>query len=111
MKAYLVEIGVLLSKNNEAFDSYSSVYDKKYAYYDEDQFYLSTKEEAIKQVQEYVSKGVEHTYGIISKTELDDDIDFTSDDIPVSDEKYLIDDIIYSIAKFNNQIIENFIQK
>lgn len=37
MKVYLVDVGVLLSKEHEEFEKYAIVYDKRYGYYDEDQ--------------------------------------------------------------------------
>ena len=108
MKAYLVDVGVLLSENDDEFESYAIVYDKKYGYYDENQFYLPTEEEAIDFAKVYVKDGVDNTYGVISLTELDDDFDFT--DCVFGPEHYLLNDVVYSVAKINGKIVENFIE-
>lgn len=109
MKVYLVDVGVLLSKEHEEFEKYAIVYDKRYGYYDEDQFYTRTKEEAIEYVKKYVEEGVDLTYGIISNATLPDDYDFENDSF--GPEKYELSDVIYSIAKFDGKIKENFVIK
>ena len=111
MKAYLVDVGVLLTGKNTGIDIYYSVYDHKYGYYDENQYYVSTKEEAMKQAKEYVAKGIEDTYGIVSETELDDSItkqDIDDGNVNVTNEHYLEKDICVGYAKFNNQIVKLF---
>ena len=55
-----------------------------------------------------MKKGVEKTYAIISTTEIPDDFDF--DEGCVEDEKYSVEDIVYSVAKINGEIVENFIE-
>lgn len=107
MKAYLVDVGVLLEKQNDKFDFYSCVYDHKYGYYDENQYYVSTKEKAIKQAKEYVENGIETTYGIVSLTTLDDSItkqDIDDGNVDVSNEHYLKEDVCVGYAKINNQV-------
>ena len=107
MKAYLVDVGVLLTKEDEEFDCYSCVYDHKYGYYDESQYYVSTKEKATKEIKEYVENGVEGTYGIVSLTILDDDItkqDIDDGNVDVSNEYYLKEDVCVGYAKINNQV-------
>ena len=110
MKTYLVDVGVLLTDKDKEFEFYSCVYDHKYGYFDENQYYVSTKEKAIKEVKEYVENGVEGTYGIVNLTNLDNvtaqDID--DGNVDVSDEKYLIENICVGYAKLNNQIVELF---
>lgn len=114
---YLLDVGVL---TNIGFDNgaYSTVYDKKHGYYDENQSYSiginDTKEAAI----EYVANGVDGTYAVVSKTNLslDDfypDLDSNRDvsELDVTDEKYDVDSIVYSVAKINGKIVENFIEK
>lgn len=108
MKAYLIDVGILLSKNDEEFESYAIVYDKKYGYYDEDQFYLPKKEEAMNYAKTYVKDGVDNTYAVISLTELPDDFDFTNCEL--GSEYYLLNDVVYSVAKINEKIMENFIE-
>ena len=48
MKAYLVDLGFLLDKTDKEFSFYASVYDHKHAYYDINQYYVKTLEEAKK---------------------------------------------------------------
>lgn len=109
MTAYLVDVGVLLDDDHEEYDAYAIVYDKSYAYYDENQFYTKTKEEAIEYVKKYVKEGVVGTYGIVSETTLPYDYDFEDDHF--GPEKYHPADVVYSLAKFDDEIIENFILK
>jgi hypothetical protein len=107
MKAYLVDVGVLLTKEDKEFDFYSCVYNHKYGYYDENQYYVSTKEKATKEIKEYVENGVEGTYGIVSLTTLDDSItkqDIDDGNVDVSDEHYKIEDVCVGYAKLNNQV-------
>lgn len=107
---YLVDVGVLLEKDNEAFDSYCQVYDKEWGYFDEDQFYMEDKNKAISFVDKYVNDGVEHTYGVVSKTEMpyeDEDLE----DINVEGESYFVDDIVYCVAKLDYKPVEDFIKR
>lgn len=107
MKTYLVDVGVLLEKQNDKFDVYSCVYDHKYCYYDENQYYVSTKKEAIKQAKEYVVNGIEGTYGVVSLTTLDDEIttqDIDDGNVDVSNETYALKDVCVGYAKLNNQV-------
>lgn len=107
MKAYLVDVGVLLTEKDKEFDFYSCVYDHKYGYYDENQYYVSTKEKAIQEIKEYVENGIETTYGIVSLTTLDDTItkqDIDDGNIDVSNEHYKIKDVCVGYAKLNNQV-------
>lgn len=110
MRAYLLDEGVLLTEKDAEFESYNTVYDKKYGYYDEGQYYIATEDEAIKQAKQYVVDGVENTYAVVSNTTLDDNIDINDDELCVEDEEYITDNVIYSVAKINGKIVENFIQ-
>jgi hypothetical protein len=110
MRAYLLDVGILLTEKDTEFESYNTVYDKKYGYYDEGQCYIATEDEAIKQAKQYVVDGVENTYAVVSNTTLDDDIDINDDELCVEDEEYITDNIVYSVAKINGKIVENFIQ-
>lgn len=40
MRVYLIDEGILLTENDKEFESYATVYDKKYGYYDEGQYYV-----------------------------------------------------------------------
>lgn len=103
MRAYLLDEGILLSENDDEFKDYATVYDKKYGYYDEGQFYIKSETEAIKNAKAYVEAGVENTYAIVSNTTLDDD------DMDVDYEEYILDNVVYSVAKLNGEIVENFL--
>ena len=108
MKVFLVEVGILLDETDKEFDAYSTVYDKKHGYFDENQFYIKDKFDAIKQVDEYVKQGNDGTYGIVSETYVNDDLeDFNY----VIEEEYLLDDVVYSIAKNNGQVVTCFLKK
>lgn len=109
MRAFLLDVGILLTENDEEFESYNTVYDKKYGYYDEGQCYIATEDEAIKQAKQYVKDGVEHTYAVVSNTTLDDCVDFDDENLCVDYEEYITDNIVYSIAKIDGKIVENFI--
>lgn len=95
---YFVEVGVLLDENNEEFEQYNIVYDHKYGYYDENQYFSESFNKAKKEITEYVQKGIKMTYGIISNNDIT--------------RSYFTESIIYSIMKDNSgNIIENFIKK
>ena len=110
MLAYLVDVGVLLDDDHEEYDAYAIVYDKAYAYYDENQFYTKTKEKAIEYVKKYIEKGVVGTYGVVSETTRLYDYDFENQN-DFGPETYHPADVIYSIAKFEDEIKENFVLK
>lgn len=108
MKAYLVDEGILLTKEDKEFDFYACVYDKKYGYYDDCQYYVKEMQVAIRDARKNVEKGAEKTYVIISSTLVSSDYDFENDDC-VESESYSVDDVVYSIAKINGEIVENFL--
>ena len=70
-----------------------------------------TKEEAIAYVKDYIKRGVDeiNAYGVVSETNIIDDYDFENDDI--GEESYHPADIVYSLAKINSEIKENFVLK
>ena len=111
MTAYLVDVGILLSDDDKEYDNYAIVYDKCHGYYDENQFYTKTKEEAIAYVKDYIKGGVDeiNAYGVVSETNIIDDYDFENDDI--GEESYHPADVVYSLAKINSEIKENFVLK
>ena len=111
MTAYLVDVGILLSDDDKEYDNYAIVYDKCHGYYDENQFYTKTKEEAIAYVKDYIKRGVDeiNAYGVVSETNIIDDYDFENDDI--GEESYHSVDVVYSLAKINSEIKENFVLK
>ena len=111
MTAYLVDVGILLSDDDKEYDNYAIVYDKCHGYYDENQFYTKTKEEAIEYVKDYIKRGVDeiNAYGVVSETNIIYDYDFENDDI--GEESYHPADVVYSLAKINGEIKENFVLK
>jgi len=102
-----VDLGALLEKDDPEYDAYASVYDKKHGYYDSGQYYVETKERAIKDVKDHLSENADNLYGIVSLSFVPEDAD--PDDTPVEDETYLVDDVVYSACKCGGEIHENFI--
>lgn len=81
---------------------------KKIAY--KTQFNIATEDEAIKQAKQYVIDGVENTYAVVSNVTLDDDVDINDEGLCVDYKEYITDNIVYSVAKIDEKIIENFIK-
>lgn len=117
-KIYQYEVGILLDKDNPEYDSYSMVYDGQHGFYNEDWGVELNLDEAKKYVQNYVNEGKPNTYGIISEIEVSDeelaDIQKNIEDngyFETSDYEadYSVDNIIYSLYKSDDKIIENFI--
>ena len=107
MRAYLIDEGILLTENEKGYENYATVYDKKYGYYDENQYYVKEQQKAIEEARAYVKKGNENTYAIVSNATLDDDVDL--DGLIVDCEEYILDNVVYSVAKINGEIIEDFL--
>lgn len=116
---HLLDVGILLTKNDMEFDYYNRPYGndlgrKKYAFYDEDQtLYPANKlNETIKKATDYVKNGVDNTYAIIvneGECKYSDDVDVANiliDDIECT---YELEDVIFSVAKINGKLVENFI--
>lgn len=114
MNAFLVDTGVLLEKDYPHYYAYAAAYDHLNGYYDENQYYETNIFKAVTEAKEYVEKGVDKTYAVVSKVSiayLDDDCKYTPiNEIPVEEERYLVEDIVYSVAKINGQIVEKFIK-
>lgn len=111
------EVGVLLKPDHKEFDAYAIVYDKKYGYFNEnDILYIEAdKDSAISYAKEYVEKGVDMTYAVITDEGLWDyeayeDSGKLVDDGDIDECEFKHDDVIYSVAKINGEIVENFIQ-
>lgn len=107
-EVYLIDVGILLTQKDDEFESYAIVYDKKYGYYDENQYNKPTLEEAILDVKKYIENGCDGTYGVVSKLVAPEDFDCDNDFL--GPKSYSLDNIVYSLAKIDNQIIENFIE-
>lgn len=108
---YLVDLGVL--ENLEQTEDMYVVYDKKHGYYDECQYYEPVFENAKHASIEYVKQGCEGTYAVISESSHKIK-SFGGENIydsPVEDETYDTKSVIYSVAKIDGKIVENFIEK
>ena len=92
---YYIEMGVLVMSNEdpELFNQYHNVFNKKYGFFDEDRYSVSVLEEAKADAFEYVKNGVEKTYAIITEGN-----------------GYDMEDVVFSIAKLNGNLVENFLK-
>ena len=115
-KVYQYEVGILLDKDDEEYEAYACVWDKKYGYYDEDWGIELSLEEAKKYVQEYVEDGVNTTYGIVSEIEVsDEEYEEYEENIKENgycetsnfDFEFSLKNVVYSLCKEK----ENFINK
>lgn len=108
--ALLLDVGVLLTNNDEEFDCYNNVYDHRYGYYDENQTAYKGEDliEAIKYAREYVNAGVDMTYAVITNQGVINYEEPWEDD-RIEDFTYKHEDVIFSVAKINGKIIEDFI--
>ncbi len=112
-KVYQVEVGVLLSKDDPEYESYSQVWDHKNAYYDEDFIFCKKQDEAKSFIENYINAGVVNTYGILSETYLSEEFYDELDDENKEhcyDLDYSVENVIYSAYKNEkNETIENFV--
>lgn len=110
--AILLDVGVLLTKDNEEFDFYSSVYDHEYGYYDENQIAYKGEDliEAIKYARQYVNAGVDMTYAVITNQGVVN-YDEPWDDGNIQGFAYNHEDVIFSVAKINDEIVEDFMKE
>lgn len=110
-KAYQIEVGVLLKKDDPEYECYNKVWDYKQGYYNEDWGFYKKFEDAKKYIMDYVKNGCKSTYGIISKIELcKEDYDICEEDTVWVNQEYDIENIIFSAYKNDkDEIIENFI--
>lgn len=105
---YLVDIGILLSKEDGGFESYNNAYDKKYGYYDHGQYYVATLERAMSDGAEHLDVVGGGSYVVISKTSLPAECDI--DDTPVEGEDYSVKSVVYSARVDGEELVENFIR-
>ena len=110
--AILLDVGVLLTELDDEFNSYNGVYDHEYGYYDEDQIAYKGEDliEAIKYAREYVANGVDMTYAVITNQGIVN-YDEPWDDGNIEGFTYNHEDVIFSVAKINNEIKEFFIEE
>lgn len=110
---WLADVGVLMTDEKDpSFEMYSDAYDRKYGYYDENQVYFPEKQDAMNYVRDYVAKGVEKTYGIVSETYIPESSIGNEDvsDLPVEDESYGVNDVVFCLAKIDGNVRVNFIE-
>lgn len=105
----IVEFGIL--ENADETDNDCLVYDKKYGYYDKDRCYEPVLEDARIAALDYVAIGNDRSYAIVSQSDhtVESFADKNIYDTPVENESRDVKSVIYSVAKINNKIIENFI--
>ena len=116
MKVYMVEVGVLLNKDDHEFESYNCVWDKLWGYYDENHLFFFDKNEAINYAKEYVDSGVKTTYAVVvcDDAELDEEeIEEINNSAALYEYEYFLDikSYVYSLYKDeNNKLHENFVK-
>lgn len=113
MTLFLVDEGALLEENDEEFASYNSVYDHKYGYYDIEQSFFKTLDEAKNEARRYINS-VEYGYAVVTEQSgYDDDLtDEGLNEVPVSEADYDVSNVVFSIRKDpNGTMTEGFVEK
>lgn len=115
-KIYQYELGILLDKDDEEYESYCNVWDKKHGYYNDEMGVELTFEEAKEYAEYYVDKNGENAYGIISELEINDE-EYEEIEKIIEENGYCetsdfdfnfdLENVIYSLCKEK----ENFINK
>lgn len=107
----IVEFG-MLEDMSDADDEYL-VYDRRYGYYDKERYYEPVFEDARIAAFDYVTTGGDQTYAIVSRSyhTVKSFAGKNIYDTPVEDEKCEVPSIIYSVAKINGKIVENFVKR
>lgn len=115
MKAYLVDIGRLIKPGEKEFEQYSIVYDKKYGYWDRNQYYSDNLYNAMKDIMEYV-KNNNRAYGIVTKQEIQDNIleienvkSISEVPLQLDNTDYTEASIVFSACNENGKVKQNFI--
>lgn len=106
--SYLVDKGILLTNQDEAFPGYNTSYDHKYGYFDHEMYYLSDEEQAVFEAKDFVQDCGVSYYAIVSKKILPDDYNY-SDGI-IEGEEFCLSDVMYCIANIRGKIVENFLE-
>lgn len=115
--AYLVDLGILIFEGEDEFDAYAIAYDKKYGYYDENQYYTLDREAALQDAQDYLDEEISsyidgpRRYAVITETWIEDDItqqDIDDGNVPVEDEHYLVEDAIFAKANIDGEQVDLF---
>ncbi len=124
VNVYLVELGVFLPRKTTEESEYEAFlsYDGRHSFYDESQEYreLQDKDAIIREVLDYVKKGVPNTYGVVSSADFDEEIiekarsekEFGVTSIPVEGEDYRPMNVVWSVYKDEDgELHFNFIEK
>lgn len=111
-----LEVGVLLTENDEEFENHNQIYkrngeDSKYGYYDEDRAVYTEVEfnEAVEQARRYVEKGVDMTYAIITNQGVCHYNENNVRNYDTENFTYDAEDVEFCIAKIDGEIVENWI--
>lgn len=107
---YMLDTGILLAEYHPEYDSHSKVYDRLNGYCTEKQCYAVDINDAIERAKKYVTDSIDRTYAVVSKTN-GFDTDVNIEEMPVENEGYFLSDVVYSIAKIDGKIVENFVKK
>lgn len=111
---YCLDVGVLLSPEDKYFECYKAYDNDKYGFHDENQIaYLAKeKDDTILYGKAYVENGVDGTYAVLTdQGECENGNDGDFDDGCVEGFEYKHKNIIYSVAKINGRIVENFLNE
>lgn len=109
--AYLVDLGTLIFEGEYEFDAYSVAYDKRFGYYDDNQYYVLDEDQAIAEAEQYLSESGDRTYAIVTTTWLDDNVtqqDILDGNVAVEDEHYLVEDAIFAKANIDGECVDLF---
>ena len=102
LRAYLVDLGFLLDEKDKEFDFYSCVYDYKHGYYDVNQYYVATLEEAKKDCMTHINENINNNpYGVVSIAEVPEDFDIEDG---ILTEEYRTENIVYDACVENGKI-------
>lgn len=106
---YLIDLGTLLPTDHPDYAKRTHVYDRQNSYSDKDQHYAVNLMNEVEKARAYVTNGTDNSYAVISRTIVKDTL--TDDQIynmHVNEETYLPEDVLFSIAKIDGEIKENF---
>ena len=128
-RVYLLDMGYLIKEGAEGFITWSSPYDHKYGYFDTKHKLSNESENIVKEkARENVRLLSENfanldnaepnkwvgCYCVVLNAGFEDDFD---EDLPIEEqaddfiyEEYIVDNIVYSVALINGELVEDFIK-
>ena len=104
---FVVDLGVILPNDHKEISLYNGVYDQKRGYFDKTTSYVESRDEAIKAAKDYVKKGSDGVYGIVSTADVPADTDLKN--TPVSCVMYDVESVVFSNAKIGGKIKTKFV--